>query len=117
MKRLQDQARTSLRYRQPDHRADDRSIAMPPENGPLDPQRVKECDRFLRRPAVKIERHLSCDSRRVPISRAIRNQYPKLLLECFHLSIKRINPIPPTAMEKNQRPPDPKFPIVNRYGT
>jgi hypothetical protein len=116
MKRLQDQARTPLRHRQPDHRADDRSIAMPPENGSLDAQRVQECDGFLLRPAVKIERHLSWDSRRVPISRAIRNQYPKLLLECFDLLIKRINLIPPTAMEKNQRSPAPKFPIVNRYG-
>jgi hypothetical protein len=89
---------------------------MPPENGSIDPQRVQKCDGFLCRPAVKIERHLSCDSRRVPISRAIRDQYAKLLLECFHLLIKRIDPIPPTAMEKNQWPPAPKFPIVNRYG-
>jgi len=116
MKRLQDQARTPLRRRQPDHRADHRSIAVSPENGPLDPQRVKESYRFLCRSPVKIQRHLSRDSRRVPISGAIRNQYPKPLLERFHLLIKRINLIPPTAMEKNQRPPAPKFPIVNRYG-
>ncbi len=114
MKSLQNQALAALRRRQPNHRANHRSVAVPPKNSSLDPQPVKECNRFRRRPPVKIEQHLPGGSRRMPISRPVRNQHPELVLELFNLPIKRVNPIPPTAMQKNQRPPLPKFSIMDR---
>src|SRR5208282_799494 len=88
-----------------------------PKNGPLDSQRTKTRDRFFRRPLVKIERHLSNGSRRTPVSRAVWDQYLEIVLKRLHLMIEGVDAIPPAAMQKNQRRPAPKLPVVNRDGT
>src|SRR5580704_6614941 len=114
MKSFQNQTCTALRRRQTNHRADHRSIAVSPKNSSRDLQAVKKCNRLRRRPPVKIKRHLPCDPYRVPIPRAVRNQYPELVPKRRNLPIERIDPISPAAMEENKRPPLPKFSIVDR---
>lgn len=48
---------------------------------------------------------------------AVRYQNAELVFELLDLPVERINPIPPAAMKKNQRPPAPKFAVVNRDRT
>src|SRR4029077_9539696 len=117
MKSFQNQTCTALRRRQTNHRADHRSIAVSPKDSSRDPQAVKKFNRLRRRPPVKIKRHLPCNPCRVPVTRAVRNQYPELVLKRSNLPIKRIYAISPAAMEENQRPPLPKFSIVDRDRT
>jgi hypothetical protein len=114
---FQNQALATLRRHHPDHRADHRPIAVSPKHCSPNPHRIKKCDRFLRGSPVKIQRHLSPNSCRVPIPRAVRDQDPELPLKRLDLPIKWIDSIPPASMQKNQRPPAPKLPIANRDGT
>ena len=117
MERFQNQTLAALRRRQPGHGANDRSVAVAPQHGPLDPQRIKKGNCFFRRTAVKIERHLALDSGRVPISRAVGDQYPELVLKRLNLPIEGINPVSPAPVEKNQRLPPSKLAIVDCDGT
>lgn len=116
VERFQDQTFTSFRRSQPHQRGDDRPVAMAPQDRSLDAQRVKERGRFRRRPPMKIQRHLSRNHRRMPIPRAVGDNYAKFALKSLDLPIEWIDPIAPTAMQKNQRPSSAEFAIVNRDG-
>ena len=114
MECLQNQAFASLRRCHSDHRADHRPIAMSPKRRLLDAQPVEKRDRLRRRSPVKIQRHFFRNPRRVPIPRAVRNQYPEFFSKGGDLPIEWIDPISPAAMQKNQRSAPSKFPVMDR---
>ncbi len=110
-------ARHDPRRRQPDHRGNHRPIAVSPKNRALDPKRIQHQQSLLGCPAMKIQLHRPRKSRRVPITRSIRNHEPDFVqsrnLTILNLTINGIHPITPPAMQKHHRPPVTHIPIVN----
>lgn len=117
MEGFQDQALAAMRCGKARHRADDRTIAVAPQNSPINTKCIKKLDRLRGRSAVKIERHLSRDSRRVPVTRSIRDQDPEFILEGVNLPGKRIDSIAPSSMEKNQRTAVTELTVMDFYRT
>src|SRR6266851_4559240 len=75
---LQNHARAAFRRDQPHHRGDYRAVTVTPEDGALDAERVEKKESFLRRSAVKIQRHFAADLSGVSIAGAIRDEHAKL---------------------------------------
>jgi hypothetical protein len=62
---------------------------------------------------MKIQRHFTCEPSGVPVTGAIRNQDAKLGFKGRDLLIKRINPVSPAAVEKNERLAAAKLPVMD----
>jgi hypothetical protein len=88
-----------------------------PQDGPLDTKCIQKLDRFRGRSAVKIKGHLSRDSRRMPITRSIRDQDSEFVLEGVNLPVEWIDSVAPSSMEKDQRTAVTELTVVDYYGT
>src|SRR6476646_5491052 len=116
VKRFENQRFASLRRPHSEHRANHRSVAVTPENGPFDCERIEKRHRLFGSPLVKIRLHLAGHTRRAPVTGSIRDQNAELAFECFDLPVEGIHLVSPAAMKKNERPAVPELPVVNLDG-
>jgi hypothetical protein len=66
---------------------------------------------------VEIKWHLSVDSRRLPVARAVGDQDAKLVFESCDLPVEGIKSVSPAAMQDDERLAAAEFPVMNDYRT
>src|ERR1035438_3856189 len=113
VKRLENKLFATVRSKQSNLGSDHRPIAVSPERGPLDPQRIENKQSLLRRPPMKIDRSLPRQARRLPVARPVRNHKTRSPRQFLNLPVDGINPITPAAMQKNEQWSAPHISIVN----
>src|SRR5512143_2210440 len=116
MKCFQDQALASLRRGEANHRGNDRSIAVSPQNRALNPQRVEHQQRLVRGPAMKVGWQRSGKARGMPMARTIWNQKARVAAQFLDLPVDGVHAITPTAVQKNGGRTGAGISVMNRHG-
>ena len=104
MKGFENQPFAPLGRQQPDHRGNDRSIAVSPKNCALNPKRIQDQQSLRGGAAMKIQRQLPRKSRRSPVTQPIRNHKADEFAQRLDLPVDWIDPIPTRCKNTTGRP-------------
>src|SRR5262245_1280943 len=115
MRRLGDDADGASGRRHAQAERDDGAVAVAPDDGPIDRQRVHQRQSFLSRPLMKVDALLVQDARSA-ITGAIRNHEAMRLLERRKLTVERVDVVAPATMKDYQRDAAAARTVIDRYG-